>query len=912
MADLETTIALVFEGVDRTGSTISSIGSNLEGLERSVGNVTGPLASLAGSVLRTEAAVIALASAMAGLAINEAGKFGDALTEIGTLFEGTDDQVKGLADEILSYARTSTASIDEINAAIYRSISTGTDYADSVRLVADAEVLATAGRANLADTTALLTSSLNAYGASVTEAADFSDTLFTTVKTGNTTMPELAASLGQITGIASAAGVPFADLNGALAALTISAGSTAESSTLLKGILAELISPSDALKAALGSVSLESDGLAGVMARLQAVTNGDAAAMSELFGNVRALQGALVLANDSSGAFASALDAQAQRAGAAAEANDRLSRSFESTNTNLGNNIRATVIEFGSEMLDTYGEIAEGLGDVFAGLGDGLRDGAFDDLFDAIDAAGADATRLLKGIADALPAALAEVDFGDLLDAFAELGGSISGIFDGLDLTKPEDLTRALQFMVDGFETLTRVSAGIVDGLQPFIQALGTLIEEVNNGETDIKAFAGEMLGLATGINTVLPVLGILGGTLSTVADGFIVLSGARTLGATTAGMAALATRLAGATGVTAALGLAATAGYSFGSAIEDMTGIGSKLGGLLYDLVNDTEDYSTAVTSTATATQAATKASEEYIEGERIKAVANRDANLSFEEQAERAERNAEIMARLANIGADVVDSQDEIADSADRAGRGLDRLTDYERENLSVQEKLELSAQRYAEATDGVVFVNGRLRRETIDLADAKDGATRSTDKQTAAEKKAAEQLERARQAAQDYQLQLARLASDERIKGLEFEFKLDLAELQADADRAVSIIEGIGTTTESTADLLGSLFGQLSDANLSRFDELEISRQIDLENDRRDEALRQQAALVAEQVELLKQQAKLAEARARAVANGEQLIKVEAEGLTPALEIVFDEILKFAQIRASQEGAEFLIGL
>lgn len=913
MADLETTIALVFEGVDRTGGVISGIGSNLKQIENSVGSVTGPMASLAGSVLKTEAAIVTLAAAMAGVAVNEAGKFNNAVTETGTLFNGTNEQVKGLGDEILDYARNSTASIDQINAAVYKAISTGTDYAESVRLVGAAEVLATGGRADLAATTDLLTASLNAYGAGTQEAADYSDTLFAAVQAGNTNLPELAANLGKVTGIAAAAGVPFSDLNAAVSALTISAGNTAESTILLKSVLTELISPSASLETALGGLTLKGDGLEAVMERLKIATGGDATAMAELFGSVRAVQGALVLANDSSGKFSDALDKQAQRTGIAQAANEALTQSYESTNQNLINNIRTTVIMFGSEMLGTYGDIAKGLGDIFKGAGDGIEGGAFDDVFDALDGLGEKATATLEGIAKALPEALGNLDFSGLLSAFGDLGEELSGLFGDLDLTKADDLETALQFIVDGIESLTRVSAGIVDGLQPFILLLGDLITEINNGERDTKALVGELLGLATGVNALLPALGGLGSVLATVGGGLAVIGGAKSAGAAITGLAGVAAALAGPLGLAGAAVLAGAGIGKLMASVHELVAGGADAREVTDQMRQSMLAQIEASNAAARAKGLVTEADRALIESEqKLAGVVNRDSNLSFDQQVAVVEKNTQIKEKLDAINNKVAVSESEVSKEVIAASKSLDLLTDAERQHLTFQEKIILATQRYAEQNGYVVDSTGKLRIATGELAAKQESAARAAELQTKAQQKQQLELEKSAKAAQAFELELDKLASNERIRALELNFDFDLEELKSQTDIAKTIIEGMGVSIQSTGDLLGDLFGTLGSGDLSRMQEIDLGRQVDLENDRRDEALKQQAQLVAEQTGLLREQARLAEARATAVNKGSQLIKVEAEGLTPALAIIFDEILKFAQVRASQEGAEFLVGL
>ena len=124
-------------------------------------------------------------------------------------------------EDVMDYARNSTASIEDINKAIYTAISAGSEYTDVLELLSKTEKLSDAGRADLVETTKLVVSVLNAYGLSAKDAEAVSDALFTTVKDGQTTLPELAASLAQVTTVAANSGVSFDELMASLAALTV-------------------------------------------------------------------------------------------------------------------------------------------------------------------------------------------------------------------------------------------------------------------------------------------------------------------------------------------------------------------------------------------------------------------------------------------------------------------------------------------------------------------------------------------------------------------------------------------------------------------------------------------------------------------------------------------------------------------
>src|SRR5690554_8054148 len=82
MADLKKTVELIFNGTDRTGSTIASVGRNLDSLTDKAGSITGPLANAADSILKLEGALVAMGAAALAFATKEAITFEAALIDL--------------------------------------------------------------------------------------------------------------------------------------------------------------------------------------------------------------------------------------------------------------------------------------------------------------------------------------------------------------------------------------------------------------------------------------------------------------------------------------------------------------------------------------------------------------------------------------------------------------------------------------------------------------------------------------------------------------------------------------------------------------------------------------------------------------------------------------------------------------
>ncbi|WP_027853853.1 phage tail tape measure protein [Marinobacterium litorale] len=909
MADLTRTIEIIFAGTDQIGPTVTSIGNKLSSLEGQVGTITSPMADWTKDILAAETAVVGFGLALGGVAINQAGEFKTSVDEIGTLFSGTEEQVKTLGDEILRYAQDSTSSIEQINASVYQAISTGTDYADAVKLVADAEVLATGGRADLSQVTDLLASSMNAYGAEVTQAGDYTDVLFTAVQKGKTSIPELAASLGQVTGIASAAKVPFEDVNAAIAALTITTGNTAESTTKFKALLTELLKPSEDLTSALGGVTLEADGLDGVMAALKAETGGSAEEMTNLFGSTEAVQAALALANDNSGAFASALEAMEKRAGAAARANAELEKSFENINQNLLNNIQAAFVTAGEPLLDGYDDIVGELSNLFKSVSFEFSGGAFDELYDAADGAADTITETLRGIASALPEAMEQVDFDTLLTAFDNLGGSISGLFGDLDLTNPDDLAEAIQVLIDGVSSLTNLTAGAVDGLKPFIQTIAGMIDDFNKSGDGAQNLVGSIFGLATGIDTLLPVMG-------TLADSLIILGGVKGFAGVSSAVSGIGPLLFNpVTGLIVGFGALVAVAPDIYDLSRGLLGLETSTEAAArraQEMEQAVKDQQAALDGNTEALARADQQTREIVElkewaaksEERIRAEVEASRG-SYEDQVATLVALSDAQRKQAERAREAAEAQEQLKTTTLEQVDALDKLSKGEFEMLDVARQNELIEAKRLAVKEGWL---GELSNEK----DATDALAKSKEELAQAAQNAHEKQLLEMELATQYRTVLAELASAETLKTLELGFELDLAEIEAQRDIALGVFDTLNTAIDSTAQLMGDLWGTLADSDLGFSDKWALQDQIDAEEDRRAKAFEQQQRLTEEQIKQMQAQTELIQERAESMARGDAAITIDGAGLQPHLEAFMWEILRTVQTRVNQDGLDMLLGV
>ncbi len=504
MANVEKSVSIIFGGKDELSGVAKTISGALSDLGGAVDKTADFLSGFAEGMLKVEAAVAALAAGTLALAVKEAGNFGDQINEISTLTSASAENIDSFREQILNYSRDSKKSIEDINGAINTAIKLGVDYKDSLKLIGDTEKLSVATKSDLKSSTELVAESLNAYGKGLDQAAHFSDVFFTITKTGKASIPELATSIGKVASLAANASIPIETLGASIMALTSSGMSTSEAMTGLRMIISSIINPSDsAIKAAkemglqFDASALKSKGLAGVLRDVLSATGGSADKIADLGFQSRSLNTIFTLATDKSGIFKKSLDEISNSAGATEDAYKKMADNFVGINQRLANNIKASMIDLGAPLLKSYGNVADGIVEIFKGISISFDSGTFQPIFDELNGFAEKVSEFLKDVATALPDALAAVDFSPIINALKSLGGSALDFLDGFDPTKPLDLARAIQFVVDSISSMITVTGGMVEQFKTFWDAIKSTVDEFNSYDEATKKSTGNILALA-------------------------------------------------------------------------------------------------------------------------------------------------------------------------------------------------------------------------------------------------------------------------------------------------------------------------------------------------------------------------------------------------------------------------------
>jgi hypothetical protein len=154
-------------------------------------------------------------------------------------------------------------------------------------------------------------------------------------------------------------------------------------------------------------------------------------------------------------------------------------------------------------------------------------------------------------------------------------------------------------------------------------------------------------------------------------------------------------------------------------------------------------------------------------------------------------------------------------------------------------------------------------------------------------------------------DIDIELAKIGAQADViqTKMEWEAKVEIADVQAAADIIIGLSSDVSEMFASSGDVMVGLSGALAD--LSSYDRLQLFELLE------EEALRRSELLALEK-ELTKAQVDYLEARTESMQKGDALVTIEANNLEPELQLVLHRIIELTQIRANEQGMEFLIGI
>jgi len=210
-------------------------------LQKSIGGAGKKMKSAGRGITTGISLPLAIAG---GAAFKMSMDFNKSMANVGTLIPGNKKRLQELKKEVQSLAIETGKSTADIAEGLFQTISAfgdGPETMKKLRVTARAAVGGVAGVADAINLTSLITKAYGDTSAGTTQKV--LNLAFMANKLGQTTFPEMAASLGQAVPIAESLGVKIEELFGVMGTFTGVTGNTSIVTTQLTSFMGALVKP---------------------------------------------------------------------------------------------------------------------------------------------------------------------------------------------------------------------------------------------------------------------------------------------------------------------------------------------------------------------------------------------------------------------------------------------------------------------------------------------------------------------------------------------------------------------------------------------------------------------------------------------------------------------------------------------
>lgn len=501
--------------LNRQESQLKSSHTALQQLGAACESIGGKARQLA----RATAAVSAASAGLLTAAVTSAAGFEDSFAKLSTLLDESVTDVDDYRQRLLAASDETGVAAADMAEGVYSAISASVDSADAIAFTVDAIRLAKGGFTDTAKAVDVLTTAINGYGLSASEAGAIGDLLITTQNLGKTTVDELAASMGKVIPVASAAGFGLEELSTGYAVLTQNGIATAEAGTYLKAMLNELTKAGGVTDKTLreltgqGFAALKAEGRSTteILGLLSESAQADGKTLKDLFGSVEGGSAAMVLARGAGEEYDAVLQQMTASAGATDKAFGKVTGTASQKLKKGLNELKNAGIELGAQLLPLVEKAAaavQQLAGWLSGL-DGTGQTVLVGLaaFIAVLAPAAQAVGVLTQAAGVLNAVLMANPIGLIIGLLAALGAALLLCSDDNEsfLADLRQIWSGVQQVLGG--VLTFLQGVFTGDWQAVWDGLAEIVKGAVTAVTGLLRTLGE--SLQAGINKLLEWLGL-------------------------------------------------------------------------------------------------------------------------------------------------------------------------------------------------------------------------------------------------------------------------------------------------------------------------------------------------------------------------------------------------------------------
>lgn len=501
------------------GSLIFDTSLDASGIKNGLSNMT----KIVATGMATIGATLAAGTAAA---IKFGSEFESSMAKVSTMVDTNKVNMQELNDGVVKLSNSTGKSAVELSEAMYSALSAGVDVGNSLSFVEQSSKLATAGFTTTESAVDALTTVMNGYKMSADQATAVSDMMLQTQNKGKTTVDELAHSLAQVTPTAAAMSVGFDQVSAALATMTAQGVPTAQATTQLNSLFAELGKSGTQANKAFSEATkgtkyagksfqdLMKQGvpLNEILDLMGGYAGKNGKSLLDMFSSIEAGKAALTMSGESAQMFTDNLDAMRNSAGLTEEGYDKMMDTFDAKIGILKENAK----NFGIVIYEGIQEPLKGIADEGIKAVEQLQKAFEKDGIEGMLKVGSQlVTNLLNGIANELPNVINTASdilntiltsINDLAPTLGESGASIlssliMGIIDNLPILAETAMNLIASFALSLGEQLPNLVPVAIQGVltlaSTFISNWGKLFD------AGVKL----LLGLVEGIVNSIPML---------------------------------------------------------------------------------------------------------------------------------------------------------------------------------------------------------------------------------------------------------------------------------------------------------------------------------------------------------------------------------------------------------------------
>lgn len=306
------------------------------------------------------------ALAILGSTIDDARDFGKAIDLVRTEVDEAAFSQADMRDLTIDLGKQFGRMPKDEAEALYKAVALGANTAaKATDIMTAANTLAVAGNSDLKTTMDALGGAINAYGLKSSDASMVSDAFFNAMKGGNTTVQDLASSVGRVSAGAHEMGISIQEVLGSVSVMTNKGIQASEAVSYLHGALANIAHPSKDAAAEAARLGIKFDAAAirsqGFVKFLHSIADNakfNKDSLNKLFTSVEGSSAMAMLAGDMSAVDAS-MKSMATGAGATAKGFDIMAQGLSFQTDKMKANFSALKIRIG-EFLEPIA--AKGLG----------------------------------------------------------------------------------------------------------------------------------------------------------------------------------------------------------------------------------------------------------------------------------------------------------------------------------------------------------------------------------------------------------------------------------------------------------------------------------------------------------------------------------------------------------------------